>query len=66
MNCSSASCDNDVWAWCQWGSKSMPSQQGNLCEIHAMQLWEMLNPLLQLGEAWYRIDRPQDTNGEKQ
>lgn len=59
MKCVCEGCRNDAVAWCQWGSDSIATQQADFCKVHLDELWGMLNPLLQLNKAWFRIDRPQ-------
>ena len=67
----SLECDHDcvnktkVYCDCQWGSDNMPTQTATFCKEHAEALWEMLNPLLQLNKAWYRIGPPGSIKGEK-
>ena len=49
---------------CEWGSERLPRQVATLCKEHANELWEMLNPLLKMNKAWYRIDVPGKIKGE--
>ena len=58
MNCDVQPCGSEVWCDCQWGSDNLPTQIATLCQNHAEELWEMLDPLLKLNKAWYRIDLP--------
>jgi len=57
MKCECNPCGKEAVVWCQWGSEALPMQQANLCEDHHDDLWERLNPLLQLNKAWFRIDK---------
>ena len=52
--CACSPCDKPAVATHQWGGILKP-QIADLCEAHAAQLWEMLNPLLQINEVWYTI-----------
>jgi len=56
LPCACSPCENDPVADVQWGSDKLPMQQASICQEHLNQLWEMLNPLLKKGTAWFRID----------
>lgn len=70
MKCD-CTCVNEAYCDCQWGpvhlkEDSPPiTQQATLCKVHADQLWETINPLLQSNRAWYRIDIPGSITGKK-
>lgn len=57
-DCNCNSSERTAYCDCQWGSDTMPTQTATLCKMCCEELWEALNPLLQINKAWYRIDAP--------
>ena len=54
--CTFSGCANDPIAKFNWGTDSLGLQKAKLCQQHADELWETLNPLLQTNDAWFYIE----------
>ena len=61
MNCDISGCTQPAYHRAHWGSDSIPNQVANLCRKHGLELWERLNPLLQINRVWYWNDEPLET-----
>lgn len=52
--CEISGCGSTATVHCKWGLR--PQQQGELCDIHAQQVWEQIKPLVNSGRNdWTNI-----------
>jgi hypothetical protein len=64
-DCSSSGCQSPAFADIQWSTEALGSQVATFCKAHMDELWAKVSPLVQIGKADIRLDKPGALTGAK-